>query len=265
MKKNTRNAKRVPYKPNRKRVMDVRVVKEDVDVIRMSHNTITPPKKRITLHYINTGVVQDAAANFKVVSWRINDLFDPIPLLGGTGFAGYFDIVDLYANWIVDSVDIRVLASNNDSVAYPFGVFCANTDMAATITSRQECIDSVENSFSSRIQLLGQATGMSRETFRFRVAPHAVYGNKKIYYGSGDFSGSAGASPSKFVYVNLAVWHPTTGNVTNGLILDLELDAHATFYNHLYLYDTFSKLTQDEKEMIRIRRKQLSRVSSNKK
>jgi len=203
-------------------------------------NDIMRPSFRSTLNYFDpTMQIAAPTQSFVVRSLRINDYFDPDPLVLTTGYAGFADLMSFYEFFRVDHTQVIWEPSNNETFQVAVGYVFSQTNLNLTLTTRQLAIDALENGISSKPYTLQQRNGGKSDCNIIRALDcKALLGDPSLYKGDVNYTGTAVASPADQLWVNLIVIAPT--NLTlllNGVVGSLAFRSRGLLFGRITLDD----------------------------
>jgi len=188
----------------------------------MKVNSPFPPEMMIKMSYIEPTQILQGASQFLTKRWRITDIYDPDPLLGGGTVSGYNEITKIYGRYRVLKHSFSFTVVNNEpSIPINFGFIMRVDDPTSSIGTVQDCIDSLETSPSTGPKMVGTTGGMS--VYRSKIIktdPGVMLGDKLNYMADSNWTGVTGASPSNNMYL-VFIMYSVSGNLTNGCILSI--------------------------------------------
>ena len=81
-----------------------------------------PPRIKRMLRYCDSTYVRNnPGGNFLVYSFRINDLYDPDPIILSGSVSGFKELMQFYSYYRVLSVNIGVHITNNETFSIMYG------------------------------------------------------------------------------------------------------------------------------------------------
>lgn len=185
--------------------------------IPMHPNDIMPARTIRTLNYIDSAYVRNNPGNnFLVYSFRINDLFDPDPLILSGSVSGFKELMQFYNNYRVLNVNVNFKIFNNESFAILYGAVWSQSNLTGTISNRDDAINALENDFSTRARILSAKGGMDHEDISFQLAPHQLLGDRQQYMADIQYTGQGLATPTIPLWLNFIVCSPTGTALVNG-------------------------------------------------
>jgi len=199
-------------------------------------NHIMPPRLTRTLNYVDSSYVRNNPGNnFLVYSFRVNDLYDPDPLILTGSVSGFKEIMQFYSYYRVKDVSISLKIFNNEAFALLYGAVFSQTNLVGVIASRDDAINALENDFSTRARLLSAKGGLDHEDIFFTCPMWKLLGDKKQYEGDQQYTGLGVATPSVPLWVNIIVASPTGAALTNGYTNSTTLTMTAEFFGRTNL------------------------------
>lgn len=202
---------------------------------------VMPPKKVVTLDFLDP-VCQIAGANtFLIKSLRVNDPYDPDPAPFTTGYTAFEHLMLFYFFYHAKSIRVDWNPANQET-SFPVlvGIKFSQTNLSSTILTRQTAIDAMENGIASELYTLQRNTGgPSNKRIVRSINLAALFGNKSLYNGSPDFVGTATSSPTDQLWCNFIVIAPTTiTNLPNGVIGALQMQMRLELFGAQTLDDS---------------------------
>jgi len=173
------------------------------------------------------------SANYMVWRLRLNDVYDPDPLLATGGLTGFNEMSAFFEYWIVTQVQINVTVCNRDTFPDKFAIVLSPTDIATSISSRALALDAMERSGAIFTYELSAQGGMDRCSFAGRIRPGKVLGFASEYMLSGLYGGTATSSPTNELFIVFILVAPPSVSITQGIFYNLEISYKVKFYNQV--------------------------------
>lgn len=194
--------------------------------------SIMPPRKLAKLYYNDGSTVRNAGgSNFLVYSMRINDLYDPDPLILSGTVSNFKEMMQFYSYYKVDHMDVQWTLVNLESFPLSSGIVFSQTNLTGTITTLAAAQDALENDFTTGVKTISSKGGLDRCTFQVNHFDiHKLLGSKSQYNGDINYSGLGLATPSVPFWANFIVWAPTGNVLTNGYANATKLSFYSQFY-----------------------------------
>lgn len=244
--KNTPRRKALrPQQQRRSPQPEIRTRRRRTDIpSNLDAGVIMPPQLVRKLRFLSPLAQLAAAQDYFIASFRMNDPYDPDPLLATTGCAGLNELFAFYEFAVVINNKATWVVCNNESFPVMVGMVYSQVNLNSTILTRQKAIDALENGISTgTITLQQRAGGKSDHTFVRYLKPKALLGNPSLYRGSPDYLFTSSSSPTDQLWVNLIVISPTTvALLNNGVIGSFEMEFTIDFFGRKVLGDTPSPL-----------------------
>jgi len=197
----------------------------------LSEKLVLGSFRKVQLCYVDGSDQRaNAGANFFVWRLRLNDVFDPDPLLLTGGITGYPEMVAIFNRWRVQSVHFKCTVANRESFPIHFGILASPSDMATTITSRALALDALERPYTLYRTELSTQSGMDRSTCTRHIQLQRVLGDL-TYHTSGEFDGTASVSPTRFIFLTMVLVAPATSLLPNGIFYNMSLTYHVRFFD----------------------------------
>jgi len=229
-----RLARNKPSKTNKKNYN--RKLEIDGVHIPLRPADIMPQRVVKTLNYIDAAYVRNNPGNnFLVYSFRINDLFDPDPLILSGSISGFKELMQFYAYYRVLSINVNFKIFNNENFAILYGAVFAQTNLTIALGTRDDAINALENDFSTRARLLSAKGGIDHEDSSFGLNLSTLLGDKRQYMAEQGYSGIGLASPAIPLWLNFIVASPTGAALANGYTNATTITFKAEFFGRTNL------------------------------
>jgi len=178
---------------------------------------VMPPRHLATFKYVDSSYVRNNPGNnYLVYSFRINDLYDPDPLILSGSISGFKEMMQFYAYYRVIKFSANINISNNEVFDLLYGAVFSQTNLTGVISSRDDAINALENNYCKGPFLLSEKGGMDRGTMVLRINPANLLGVPRQYFGTNDYAGSGLATPPIPLWLNFIVCTPTGAAMANG-------------------------------------------------
>lgn len=186
----------------------------------------------VTLRYADPTLTRMAAAlQWGYFQLRINNLYDPDPLVGGGSVTGFVDWCGLYRKYRVLAAELVWEVSNLNTS--PVSVYIYQGTDTVVPTTLDGTINLSENPRSTRVLTLApQGGGRSTGTLRCRFNIGRSYGSTREYIANENFvgeGGSAPAGPGTNLFALLSAYSNT--NLTNGIYSNLRVHYTVNFFD----------------------------------
>lgn len=185
------------------------------------------------LAYMDPTFVLQGASPYRLREFRLNDIWDPDPLLGGGSVSGYTQLISIYNFWRVEGFRFRFeVVSNEPAVPVLFGGICRDVQPSTTIGSYADAQNSLEVAPTTGPHMVGQTSGNS--VFRSRwysCAPATIQGNPLTYMGDQGAVGGDATSPGSVLWFAFVLLSAIGGNLTNGAIVTVYLNFTVRFFS----------------------------------
>lgn len=192
-----------------------------------------PSEYYAKLYYNDASTVRNAAgANFLVYSMRINDLFDPDPLILSGSVSNFKEVMQFYTQYKVHKSSIKWSIVNLEAFPLSAGIVLSQTNLTGVIASLGDAQNALENDFTTSIQTISSKGGLDRTTFTFNIFDLCtLVGSKSQYEGDIAYSGQGLSTPSIPLWANFIVWAPTGNVLANGYANSTKLSFYTQFYS----------------------------------
>ena len=193
--------------------------------------TIMPPRIKRMLRYCDSTYVRNnPGGNFLVYSFRINDLYDPDPIILSGSVSGFKELMQFYSYYRVLSVNIGVHITNNETFSIMYGGVFSQTNLTGVISSRDDAINALESTLSSRVRVLSAKGGMDRGFLNMKISPATILGDRRQYFAESNYSGAGLATPTVPLWFNMIVASPTGTALANGYTNSTTITFNAEFF-----------------------------------
>lgn len=197
---------------------------------------IMPPRIIRKLNYVDSIYQRNNAGNnYLVYAFRINDLWDPDPLLLTGSISGFKEIMQFYTTYRVMNFKIHLKISNNEAFPLLYGYVFSQTSLVGVIPTRDSAIDALENDFSTRARMISAKGGIDTEEIQSQIKPAEVLGDQRQYNAELGYSGQGLASPTIPLFLNLIVASPSGAAIANGVTTALTLEFVSEFFGRINL------------------------------
>jgi len=210
---------------------------QDTGIIVPLHpSDIMPPRIVRKLNYIDSVYQRNNAGNnYLVYAFRINDLYDPDPLLLTGSISGFKEIMQFYTTYRVMNFKIHLKISNNEAFPLLYGYVFSQTSLVGVIPTRDQAIDALENDYSTRARMLSAKGGIDTEEIQSQIHPAEVLGDQRQYNAELGYSGQGLATPAIPLWLNLIVASPSGAAIANGVTTALTLEYVSEFFGRVNL------------------------------
>lgn len=174
-------------------------------LIANTTNDIMPPVHRCIMSYNDATFVRAAVGStYNAFRFRANDIYDPDPLLGTGGLAGFAAMILLYREFRVLRCEATWEVTNLETFPIRIGITFSTYDVVASIGSRVAALNVLEGQYSSGLRTLSQGGGLDRAKIVFGANLANVWGNRQEYNDDISFAGIS-ISPTRPLYINFIV------------------------------------------------------------
>lgn len=226
------NNRRKPRNRNKKNVP----IKSTTNSSSLHNNIIMPYSSDKKLSYIDGfGVRNNAGQGYLVYALRINDLFDPDPLLLSGSVTGFKEIMQFYQNYRVHHTELDMTISNLESFPISWGVCFSQVNLVGSIGSAAQAINALENGLTTGSRIISAKGGLDRDTVVCKIPLVDLVGDKTTFLGDRNYLGTISSSPNIPLYLNVIVVSPTAGFLVNGVGTMLKLTFSSHFFNRTLL------------------------------
>lgn len=203
---------------------------------RASNTLIMPPKLIRSLRYIDNAYTRNAPGNsFLVYSFRINDLYDPDPLILSGSISGFKEIMQFYQYYRVLHVRCQATIANQESFPLMYGMVFTQSNLTGVIATRDDAMNALEAPFSSRARILSAKGGVDRATLSQSIPCARILGLTRQYMSESNYAGIGLASPTTPLWLNFIVASATGAALTNGYCTTTTIHFQSEFFGLLNL------------------------------
>lgn len=253
---NNNNNKKTRPRRNRQRKPRTTVATRQNQIIQDFNHTVipralggnTPFPAQMARHmrYLDPiFILKNAAAAFLVREFKVNDLFDPDPLLGGGSVSGYTTLATIYSRNIVTDVafNVRLVNIEPGVVAGAYVIF-RDAQPSLTITSFNSAVSSAEVAPASRPVLLGPSGGQPKGSIvRKKISMSSVLGRPLEYLTDIGYAANINASPPNLIWGALVVFSYTPLTLfPNGITASIEIDYTTKWFSGQRVLDSTDPL-----------------------
>ncbi len=183
-------------------------------------------------------VTISGAAPFVVFDLRMNSVWQP-QVAGATGVvSGYAGSAARYASYRVEwfKMSIRVVCAEAAN-AVSFCMVLNDTQPSTTITTYQQALTAFGSSATYFRNTVGQISGQPvYRSPQLSLSPGSIVGNPLMYFSDRDFASSTGSNPNQACWASFVALSDSSGvNLTNGVILDIDIEYRTIFFGPLAL------------------------------
>ncbi len=197
----------------------------------LKKNTITPLRIVRDLMYIDENFVRNNNADqYYVADLKINDLYDPDPLILSGSVTGFAEQMNFYEFYRVLSAEVDLQVINNENFGVNWGIVMSNIPLSGVIGTKYQALSYLENGFTTGAKLLASKGGQDRGQTHFTIEMSDIVGNKRQYLAEQGYVGQGLASPSTLLYLTLIVTSPTSTTLTNGITSFLKIVFRSEFF-----------------------------------
>jgi len=197
---------------------------------------IMPQKLIRSLRYVDNAYVRNAPGNtFLVYSFRVNDLYDPDPLILSGSISGFKEIMQFYQYYRVLHISADITIANQESFPVMYGAVFSQTNLTGVIATRDDAMNALEDPMSTKARILSAKGGMDRARIRTARTCTSILGLGKQYLSEANYAGIGLASPTTPLWLNFIVASATGAVLGNGYCTTTSLSFHAEFFGLLNL------------------------------
>lgn len=189
--------------------------------------------QKVDLIYADADSQRNNPANsYLAFSFRINDVYDPDPLILSGGITGFNEMSAFFSRFHVEEVEVDIVMDNQEQFPLTVCPVFAPTDLVAAIGSRSLAVDAMERWGAIKPIVLGHVTGQDRYIMQtLRIKPSMVLGNPALYNGDPSYTGTNSSSPTSFVFLTIVAVGPATVSLTNGMFITTTIRYKVRFFS----------------------------------
>lgn len=227
--------KRAPYK--RKRQVAKRrprkkskYTKIQTTIVRQP-GVVVPDRMYMKMTYVDVSstLLGTVGSQYGYYRYRMNDIYDPNPLILTPNVVGQKEMATLYERYRVSGCAIHLIGSNQMDIPVNIVIWPSTDDQATLVSTSQYIQQMIGNAFSQYRQISSKG-GMDRFSLKNYVSCKKLVGSLQVKYDDG-YAALSGASPSIPLYWNIASYSLAGFNYTSGTI---PFEARLTFYVEWY-------------------------------
>jgi hypothetical protein len=195
-------------KPKRK------MMNQGIVTVPVKDNAYAPLGLINTLKYNDGFTLKTNAGNQSLYyRMRMNDVFDPNPLIFSGAISGYLEIAALYRRYLVLGIDITIDFINNETFPVIVCLAPSEIDLATVIISAPTVLNLSEYPLAKRV-ILSERGGMNRAKVRFRLNLATFVGQAQAYRDSLTYSALNNAGPAQVIFFNIGMASADGSNFT---------------------------------------------------
>lgn len=199
-------------------------------------NAVMPERIMRNLYYVDSNYVRsNGGANYLVYAFKINDLFDPDPLILSGSVSGFKEIMQFYLNYRVMNSKLDIKITNNEAFSLLWGIFFAPISYVGSLPNRDAALNTLENGLTTGAKILAAKGGIDKDSVQVEIPCHLVLGNATQYKSEIGYSGQGLASPTIPLYAHLVIASPTGANIALGVTTFLKMEFNTEFYGKTVL------------------------------
>lgn len=224
-----RNRKRRPQTPQERYQPTIGPV-TSIDV-----QAIMPARKLAVLKYSDSSTVRNnPGGTFLVYSMRINDLFDPDPLILSGSVSNFKEMMQFYSYYRVLYSRIIWTVVNLETFPITCGIVLSQTNLTGTIATLADAQNAFENDYATRLHLLSGKGGIDRKAVNTpKYSVGHVLGVPAQYHADLAYAGNGIATPAIPLWANFIVYSATGGALANGYANNTMLEFETEFFGRL--------------------------------
>lgn len=223
-------------KRNRKNKLKFKQRKRNNISRREDKALIMPPVLLRNLRYVDASYVRNAPGNnYLVYSFRVNDLFDPDPLILSGSISGFKEIMQFYQYYRVLHCSAEIHVVNQESFPLMYGCVWSQSNLTGSISSRDDAMNALEDPMSVRAHILSAKGGLDRGTLTTSMQMSRILGIRSQYRSESNYAGNGLATPTVPLWLNFIVASPTGTALVNGYVSTTSLTFRSEFFGLLNL------------------------------
>lgn len=196
-----------------------------------NNSLIMPPRLNRTLRYVDSAYVRNSPGNsYLVYSFRVNDLYDPDPLILSGSVSGFKELMLFYQNYRVLHSTITATISNLENFPIMFGMVFSQNNLTGSITSRDDAMNALEGPMSTRARMLSAKGGVDKARISKGMYLSRILGIPAQYKADLAYAGAGLSTPSIPLWLNFIVASATGVALTNGYCTTTTITFHSEFF-----------------------------------
>lgn len=197
---------------------------------------IMPPKLLRRLRYVDNAYVRNAPGNtYLVYSFRVNDLYDPDPLILSGSVSGFKEIMQFYQYYRVLHTHATLNIANLEDFPIMYGAVWSQSNLTGSISSRDDAMNALEDPFSTRAHILSAKGGLDKARLSIDKQMSRILGLRSQYMSESNYAGVGLATPTTPLWLNVIVASATGAVLANGYCTTTTLIFQAEFFGLLNL------------------------------
>lgn len=198
---------------------------------RRTKTLITTNSKNVRMRYIETLTLNIplAAGSFNTAVWNLNGMYDPNTAIGGAAIPGFAGWSTFYYKYRVNMAVMRCTFTNTNG--FPIYVGLAAQPTYTSLANWSACRGLVGNPWA-RVRLLGPSGASTMMTTLTLVVPMArIAGNKFVFKGEQDYTGTSGSNPTNIIPGIALVFSWDGLNTTASVPIDMRITYYSSFFD----------------------------------
>jgi len=184
----------------------------------LNPSTIMPFSIDRKLSYVDSTIARNnPGGSYLVYGIRINDLYDPDPLILSGSITGFKELMQFYTRYRVHHNEIEVSLSNLETFPIAWGLCFGQQNIIGTIGSAAQALNVLENGFTTGARILSGKGGQDRDRVVCKINLKDLVGNKTAFEGDLDYTGTINTSPAISLWCFVVVVSTTGASLTNGV------------------------------------------------
>jgi hypothetical protein len=193
---------------------------------------VIPPSVDVVLSYCDATLTRNNVGSaYLTFNMRLNNAYDPDPLLLSGGMSGFNEYAKFYSFYRVLNTEIEWNVCNNETFPVYCGYFASGAPLS--VSSVATAADALENPYSMGPYSLSPKGGMDRVNSRRSYVLSNVWGDKLNYLADDSFASSVSSGPTYIIVATFVAYAPS--NFVAGISSNLRLRMRIRFYGRYTL------------------------------
>lgn len=160
----------------------------------------------------------NAGANYLVYAIRINDVYDPDPLILSGSVSGYKEKMQFYNFCKVNKFRALLTIANTEAFPLMYGIVFNRQNLVGVISNRDDAVNALETGVGTGTRMIAAKGGLDLERISCAIQPWKVLGNFPQYISNDDYACQIATSPAKQLFMHIIIASPSGVNIANGVI-----------------------------------------------
>jgi len=202
----------------------------------LHQQAILPLTMTTSLQYVDSAITRNNPGNsFLVWGMRINDLYDPDPAILSGSISGYGELMAFYSTYRCISNHVEVTICNNEDFPITWGLVFTDINVLGTISTSAQALNLLENGYTTGSRAISSKYGMDRDRQVLDIDLATLVGNRSLYEGTLNYTGSTATSPAISLWCFVIVVSGTGAALTQGVSATSKFTYRTKFFDRKIL------------------------------